>query len=133
MDMTWNIGLDAGKAAPAPTDSATPFTEMTAAVTGGAGGAGGAGGVTGGLADPPPEVAPDELLDVFPAKGSLLSKSENDCSWPVPAAGLTAETSPAVGTLAAGVAVDASGEVVPASVGAAVGAAVVGAGVGVGV
>ena len=88
MDMTWNIGLDAGKAAPEPTDSATPFTEMTAAVTGGVGGAGGAGGVTGGLEEPPPEpdeapppdVDPDEPLDVLPAKGSLLSKSENDCS-----------------------------------------------------
>jgi hypothetical protein len=147
-DLSWKIGFDAGKAAPEVTDSETPFTEMTAAVTGGAGGA---GGVTGGLEEPPPEPdeepppepdevpevpeEPGEALEALPANGSLLSKSENDCSWPVPAVGLTAETSAALGPLAVGAAAEASGEV-PARVGAAVGVAAdaaVGVAAGVGV
>jgi hypothetical protein len=90
--MSWNIGFEAGNAPPVVTDSETPFTEMTAVVTGAAGGAGGAGGVTGGVAglepepepepepDPEPDPDPDEPDALAAANGSLLSKSENDWS-----------------------------------------------------
>src|SRR5262245_4735711 len=97
---------------------------MTALVTGGAGGA---GGVFGGFAAPPEPEEPDEPeLDGDatalppPANGSLLSKSENDSSCPVPAGGLTAETSSAVGSDEEVVGVEV-GVDVPESVGAATG------------
>src|SRR5262245_43854576 len=140
---SWKIGFAAGNAPPVETDSETPLTEMTAVVTGAAGvagGFGGVGGVGGGLPVPvPPEPEPElfgaELFGLADAalNGSLLSKSENDCSCPVPAVGLTALTRSAFGSADAveGV-LDASGEVVgvPASVGA-VGVDPAGATVGV--
>ena len=88
--MSWNTGLAAGKFDPAATSSLVPFTEMTAEV---GGAVGGAGGVFGGLllVEPPPpeddEEPPEEgfvTVAVEPGplalKGSLLSKSENDCN-----------------------------------------------------
>ena len=89
-EMSWNTGLAAGKFDPAATSSLVPFTEMTAEV---GGAVGGAGGVFGGLllVEPPPpeddEEPPEEgfvTVAVEPGplalKGSLLSKSENDCN-----------------------------------------------------
>jgi hypothetical protein len=110
---------------------------MTAEVGGAVGGAGGVfGGFVFGEPVLPPEDDEDDeddpplLLDELgpPAlNGSLLSKSENDCSCPVAAGALTESTSwvePAV----PGVAVVVVGSA-PPSVGAA-GSAPVGAGVG---
>jgi hypothetical protein len=93
---SWNAGLAAGKLEPVVTDSLVPFTEITAAVGGGVGGAGGAfGGLLGFAGFVPVEVF--DPVDVEPGppalNGSLLSKSENDCSWPVPADVGTASTS----------------------------------------
>jgi hypothetical protein len=87
-ETSWNIGFAAGNAAPLETDSETPFTAITAEV---GGAVGGAGGVFGAGVPPPPEVEPppldllppDELLlgaGPLALNGSLLSKSENDCS-----------------------------------------------------
>jgi hypothetical protein len=73
--------------------SLTPFTEITAEV---GGGSGGAGGVFGGFAVVPEPVDPpedeDDEVGAGPDawNGSLLSKSENDCSCPVEAGGCTA-------------------------------------------
>jgi hypothetical protein len=101
-EMSWNIGFADGKFDPVVTDSLVPFTEMTAAV---GGAVGGAGGVFGGLLvlEPPPwddeELLDDDVVAVDPApgppalNGSLLSKSENDSSWPVPAGACTASMS----------------------------------------
>jgi hypothetical protein len=105
-ETSWNMGLDAGNAEPALTVSDVPLTEMTADVgagfgaDGGAGGAfgvvdvdvelggvGGAGGVFGVVAVFVLVEGPDEL------NGSLLSKTENDSSWPVSAGGFTAAIS----------------------------------------
>jgi hypothetical protein len=95
-DTSWNIGFAVGKLEPVLTDSSTPFTEMTAEV---GGATGGAGGVFGGLLvvppDDPPDDPPDEGFDGVDddvpgpreLNGSLLSKSENDCSWPASAVG----------------------------------------------
>jgi len=81
---------------PLVTDSATPFTEITAVVGGGVGGAGGVFGVPD--LEPPDGAGEDGVEDdvepgPFAWKGSLLSKSENDCSCPVSAGGVTAATS----------------------------------------
>ena len=100
------FGLVVGKIAPVVTDSETPFTAMTAVV---GGGVGGAGGVAGGDDVPEPEDPdPDEPVPLPelppddedededgppPANGSLLSKCENDSSWPGSAGGLTAASS----------------------------------------
>ena len=92
---SWNAGLAAGKFEPVATDSLVPFTEITAEV---GGGVGGAGGVFGGLLVagllPVEDFVPVDVEPGPPAlNGSLLSKSENDCSWPVPADVGTASTS----------------------------------------
>jgi hypothetical protein len=93
---SWNAGLAAGKFEPVVTDSLVPLTEMTAEV---GGGVGGAGGVFGGLLGVACLLGVDDFVPVAvelgpPAlNGSLLSKSENDCSWPVPAEVGTASTS----------------------------------------
>ena len=87
------IVLVVGKIPLVLTDSERPFTEMTAEL---GGGLGGAGGTTGGNPDPDPDEPPDfvpepellllpELPDAGadpapPAKGSLVSKRENDSS-----------------------------------------------------
>jgi hypothetical protein len=77
---SWKAGLAAGKFEPVATDSLVPFTEMTAEL---GGGVGGAGGVFGGLLVEG-LVAVFVPVDVEPGppawNGSLLSKSENDCS-----------------------------------------------------
>jgi hypothetical protein len=83
---SWNAGLAAGKFEPVETDSLVPFTEITAAVGGGVGADGGAGGVFGGLLVlggllPVEDLVPVDVEPGPPAlNGSLLSKSENDCS-----------------------------------------------------
>ena len=132
---SWNTGFAAGKFDPVATDSLVPFTESTADV---GAGVGGAGGVFGGLlflAPLPLEageeaVTPDEDFAGPPAlNGSLLSKSENDCSWPAPAGAWTALTSCDEPVLA--VAVGSVGSA-PLNVGAA-GRGVVPVGAGVGV
>jgi hypothetical protein len=126
---------------PLATDSDVPFTEITALVGGGAGGAGGIFGAEPPPDDVPPEVPPEEDdgdEDAPPApgplawKGSLLSKSENDWSWPLPAGAWTAETSgdvEAAGVVVAGAIeprLGAAGRADPvAAVGAGVDAAVV--------
>ena len=75
------------------------MTEITAEVGGGVGGAGGAFGGLLLLPEPfdPVPLRPDEPLVDEPGppawNGSLLSKSENDCSWPTLAGAWTAETS----------------------------------------
>ena len=99
-DTSWKIGFAAGNAEPLVTDSLTPFTAMTAELGGGAGGAGGAFGA---LPEPlpdddPPEdgavgAAPDPEAGPPAWNGSLLSKSENDCSCPASAGGVTEATS----------------------------------------
>lgn len=138
-ETSWNTGFAAGKFDPAATDSLVPFTEMTADV---GGGVGGAGGIFGGLLVPEPlppedeEEPPDDFVAVDELgppelNGSLLSKSENDCSWPVPADAGTASTSwvePVLG----GAAVVSVGRAPPLSVGAA-GSGVVAAGATAGV
>jgi hypothetical protein len=144
MDMAWKIGAAAGNAAPTETASDTPFTEITAEVTaaagvagdfGGVGGVGGVRGVTGVLPEPEPEPEPEEAFgdDLWDENGSLLSKSENDSSWPVAAVGFTAATSSGVGSedAVAAPGTDVTGSVgtadavgVPARVGAAVGVVV---------
>jgi hypothetical protein len=117
------------------------LTEITALVGGGAGGAGGIFG-----AEPPPDDVPldvppegddgDEEAPPAPGplvwKGSLLSKSENDWSWPEPAGACTAETSGDVaedGVVAVGATeprLGAAGRAVPVgAAGAGVDAAVV--------
>jgi hypothetical protein len=139
-EMSWNTGFAAGKFDPAATNSLVPFTEMTADV---GGAVGGAGGVFGGLVvvEPPPPEDDDEppeegfvTVGVEPGppalKGSLLSKRENDCSWPTPAGARTASTS-CVEALAVVVVVGVVGTV-PPSVGATgSGVVVVEAGTGV--
>jgi len=126
---------------PFATDSDVPCTEITALVGGGAGGAGGIFGAEPPPDDVPPEVPPegdDGDEDAPPApgplvwKGSLLSKSENDWSWPVPAGACTAETSgdvEAAGVVVAGAIeprLGAAGRADPVvAVGAGVDAAVV--------
>ena len=100
-ESSWKTGLAAGKFEPLTTDPDEPFTEITALVGGGAGGAGGIFGAGPPPDDVPPEVPPegDDGEDAPPEpgplvwKGSLLSKSENDWSWPGPAGACTAETS----------------------------------------
>ena len=84
---SWNAGLAAGKFEPVETDSLVPFTEITAAVGAGVGALGGAGGVFGGLLVlgglllPAEDLVPVDVVPGPPAlNGSLLSKSENDCS-----------------------------------------------------
>ena len=98
-ETSWNIGVAAGKFAPVITVSLEPLTEITADVGGGVGGAGGA---FGGFELPvpfepvPPPVVPllvDEVVGPPAWNGSLLSKSEKDCSWPTFAGACTAETS----------------------------------------
>jgi hypothetical protein len=112
---------------------------MTADVGGGVGGAGGTFGGLLVLEPLPPEdeeEPPDDFVAVDevgpPAlNGSLLSKSENDWSWPVPADAGTASTSwvePVLGAAA----VVSVGSAPPLSVGAA-GSGVVAAGVTAGV
>ena len=103
------------------------------------GATGGAGGVFGGFGvvppddDPPDEEPPDDEPEaVGPPEwnGSLLSKSENDCSWPVLAGGCTALTS----CVEAELELAALGRAVaPASDGALGSAGVVAAGAGAGV
>jgi hypothetical protein len=103
------------------------LTEITAEL---GGGVGGAGGVFGAPDEEPPdglgEDGVDDVDDVddvpgpFAWKGSLLSKSENDCSCPVPAGGVTAATSCVEDVLVVAVGVPA-----PLSVGAAGSAGVV--------
>jgi hypothetical protein len=132
-ESSWKTGLAAGKLEPLTTDSDEPFTEITALVGGGAGGAGGIFGAERPPDAVPPEVPPDGDdcdEDGVPGplvwKGSLLSKSENDWSWPVPAGAWTAETSGDVeadGVVAVGA--------IEPRLGAAGGAEPVGAGVGV--
>jgi hypothetical protein len=146
-----NIGFAAGKFAPVDTDSLEPLTEMTAAV---GGGTGGGGGVFGGFAVPPPAFEPpddfpllDEPDELGPdaLNGSLLSKSENDCSWPMFAGAFTAEMSGdesvleldgvAVGVpvpLSVGATGSADGVAVGVAVGAAVGVVVAPAAAGCG-
>jgi hypothetical protein len=96
-ETSWNIGFDAGNAAPLVTDSETPLTAMTAELGAGVGGAGGAFGA----GVPPPDEEPPPPLDLWllddgealrletlagvddgplALNGSLLSKSENDSS-----------------------------------------------------
>jgi hypothetical protein len=128
---SWNAGLVAGKFEPVATDSLVPFTEMTAEL---GGGVGGAGGVFGGLLVEGFVAVGDFVpVDVEPGppalKGSLLSKSENDCNWPVPADVGTASTSCDDPLGAAAVVFVGSA---PLSVGAA-GSGVVATGAGVGV
>jgi hypothetical protein len=120
---------------PLTTDSDEPFTEITALVGGGAGGAGGIFGALPPPDDVPPEGDGDEDAPPAPGplvwKGSLLSKSENDWSWPVPAGACTAETSgdvEAAGAVAVGAIeprLGAAGRAVPVGAGAGVDAAVV--------
>ena len=139
-ESSWKTGLAAGKLEPLATDSEVPFTEITALVGGGAGGAGGIFGAEPPPDDVPPEVPPegDDGEDAPPApgplvwKGSLLSKSENDWSWPLPAGACTAETSgdvEAAGVVVAGAIeprLGAAGRADPVvAVGAGVDAAVV--------
>jgi hypothetical protein len=139
---SWNTGLAAGKFDPVVTGSLTPLIEMTAEV---GGAVGGAGGTFGGLlvVEPPPEELPDGDFVPVAAElgppvlnGSLLSKSEKDCSWPMPADTCTASTScdePVVGVAAAvgsgPLRVGAVGSGV-AALGAATGAAAVAAATG---
>src|SRR5712672_999721 len=90
-ETSWNSGFAAGKFPPEVTDSLTPFTEITAEV---GGAVGGAGGDFGGLPPEDPPDVPPPLPELGPLEwnGSLLSKSENDCSWPESAGGCTAFT-----------------------------------------
>ena len=112
-DTSWNSGFAAGKFPPEVTDSLTPFTEITADV---GGAVGGAGGVFGGFPlVPPPEDVPPFEPGPLEWNGSLLSKSENDCSWPESAGGCTAFTRFAERAPVA----DAAGAAAPPSVGAA--------------
>jgi hypothetical protein len=130
---SWNAGLAAGKFDPVETDSLVPFTEMTAEVGGGVGGAGGVFGgllVLGGLLLVEDFVPVDVVPGPPALNGSLLSKSENDCSWPVPADVGTASTSCEEPFGAA--AVVSVGSAPPLSVGAA-GSGVVSAGAATGV
>jgi hypothetical protein len=100
-ETSWNTGFAEGKFEPALTDSLVPFTVITAAVGGGVGGAGGVFGGLAGFEPVPPddEELPDVVFAGFVAlgppalNGSLLSKSENDWSCPVPAEAGTASTS----------------------------------------
>ena len=104
-ETSWNIGFNDGNAPPLKTDSETPLTAITADV---GGAVGGAGGVAGALPEPelvppepvPPDEAPgpgpdadDDELGPAELNGSLLSKSENEPSWPASAGGRTADTS----------------------------------------
>src|SRR5262249_28427190 len=92
-DTSWNIGFAAGKFDPVDTSSLVPLREITADV---GGAVGGGGGVFGGLlvVEPPPaedgeppDVFPPDVPELGPLalNGSLLSNSENDWSWPLPA------------------------------------------------
>jgi hypothetical protein len=99
-EMSSKTGFAAGKFEPLTTDSEEPLTEITALVgagAGGAGGDGGAGGVFGVFGVEPDEdddgVVAVPVLGPLAWNGSLLSKRENDCSWPAPADSGTAETS----------------------------------------
>jgi hypothetical protein len=128
-DTSWNTGLAAGKAAPVVTLSLAPFTEITAEV---GGGSGGAGGVFGGFVVVPDPLEPEDAeVGAGPDawNGSLLSKSENDCSCPAEAGGCAALISWVETELVAELVTP--GIAAPASEGAAgSGAAVVAAGAG---